>query len=69
MPNTKTAGITYERMDSGDIKVRLNGKLTGRIKLAKGGGYYYVPLGQVRGGNVYPTTAAVKHSLESDESE
>lgn len=58
--------ITYERADNGDIKVRVGGTLTGRIKLAKGGGYYYLPLGQKMGGKVYPTSAEVKRSLEHD---
>lgn len=58
--------ITYERADNGDIKVRIGQTLTGRIKLAKGGGYYYLPSGQRQGGKVYPTSELVKRSLETD---
>jgi hypothetical protein len=61
------ATITYER-DGDEIRVRVAGTVTGRIKPVRNGnrikGYRYHPHGSSLKGKIYPTIEAVKHSLE-----
>lgn len=64
------AMITYERVEGKrELRVRIEGTLVGRIKPAHEGGWFYAPLGNSRGGKLYPTIEQVKRSLETDDSE
>lgn len=58
--------ITYSVVSSvGLVEVCLEGKLVGRIKQWKDG-WQYIPLGQKRGGEIFPTLEACKKSLEEE---
>lgn len=61
--------ITYEDTPNG-IKVKLEGKVVGKIRLIAVGNepaqYQYQPAGSRNAGDVYPTLAACIASLEDD---
>lgn len=51
--------------DGHTVKVHLNGKHIGSIR-HDGGGWRYFPKGWTTGGDIYPTLAACKASLEAE---
>lgn len=57
--------ITYKE-SLGDIQVRLDSKVIGRIVRKKGKGFAYRPKGSKIEGQVYPTVDEVKKSLEQE---
>lgn len=65
--NQRVAQITYEEdQRGGPMRVRLAGRLIGRIHVVSGGWQYRT--GKMRG-DVFPTLRACKDSLERDEEE
>lgn len=66
--------ITYHDLERGQIAVYLGRKRVGVIKRRDGirpkgkPGFQYVPLGQRQGGEVFPTLAECKRSLEEADS-
>jgi hypothetical protein len=62
--SSKAKGVTYK--DTPDrSRVFLDGRCVGHIKKAKQGGWFYAPHGSSQTGDVKPTRADVKRSLES----
>jgi hypothetical protein len=54
--------LTYENF-TGGVRVLLNGKRTGEIRAAPGGGYRYQPKGSKVFGDTFATIEEVKASL------
>lgn len=57
--------ITYAQHYGGQTRVSLEGRWIGYIKQEDGGWRYY-PKGWTTGGDIYPTLAACKASLEAE---
>ncbi len=57
----------WEKLGDRDcpVKVRLDGKICGNIKVVDGG-WQYFPKGRKEGGDIFPTLAEVQKSLESE---
>lgn len=53
-------------LSSGNLKVRLDGKIIGSIHTINGG-FQYFPKGSKTGGKLFPSLEACKRSLEEDD--